>query len=71
MQEVTSKNAGMSKEGSDVEPSAPVPLVFPVPTVPAPDVSPTAVSSESAKDLPLPTGRCGEREARALSGRPC
>ena len=54
MQEVTSKNAGMSKEGSDVEPSAPVPLVFPVPTVPAPDVSPTAVSSESAKDLPPP-----------------
>ncbi len=54
MQEVTSKNAGMSKEGSDVEPSAPVPLVFPMPTAPAPDVSPTAVSSESAKDLPPP-----------------
>ena len=52
MQEVTSKNVGMSKEGSDVEPSAPVQLVFPISTATASKVSPTEVSSESAKDLP-------------------
>ena len=54
MQEVTSKNAGMPNERSDLEPSEPVPLLFPVPTAPAPDLSPTAVSSEPAKDLPPP-----------------
>ncbi len=54
MQEVTSKNAGVPIEGSDLEPSEPVPLVFPVPTAPAPDLSTTAVSSEPAEDLPPP-----------------
>lgn len=54
MQEVTSKNAGMPNEGSGLEPSAPVPLVFPLPTAPAPDLPPTAGSSEPAEDLPPP-----------------
>lgn len=55
MQEVTSKNAGMPIEGSSLEPSEPVPLVFPVPTTaPAPDLSSTAISSEPTKDLPPP-----------------
>lgn len=54
MQEVTSKNARMPNEGSGQEPSEPVPLVFPVPTAPAPDLSPTAVSSDPAEDLPPP-----------------
>ena len=54
MQKVARKNAGMPNEGSDLEPSEPVPLVFPVPTAPAPDLSPTAVSSEPAEDLPPP-----------------
>ena len=54
MQEVTSKNAGMPIEGSSLEPSAPVQLVFPISTATASKVSPTEVSSESAKDLPPP-----------------
>lgn len=54
MQEVTSKNAGMSKEGSDREPSSPGPLAFPISTASASKVSPTAVSSEPAEDLPPP-----------------
>lgn len=54
MQEVTSKNAGMPNEGSGLEPSGPVPLVFPVPTAPTPDLSPTADIDEPAEDLPPP-----------------